>query len=147
MRMRQTHVPVPKGRENSRTAAGPHRITALPVQNKPGILASGPPAPRHHIRPHWKGHIPLSEAECPWDLDSDHPWFDVEAVLRVKMRTEGWSRDEACERVRLNLELLNYNPAGWCDRQLNGDPEIELVSCTFVPQGYRMVDPTPIPSP
>ena len=75
-------------------------------------------------------------------MDSDHPWFDVEATIRVKMRTEAWSADSAEYRVRSNLEVIDYNPTGWDDRTLVDTPEIEIVNCTFVPQGYRTEEPT-----
>lgn len=80
-------------------------------------------------------------------MDSDHPWFDVEATIRVRMRTEGWSAEDARQRVETNLSLIQYNPVGWDDRELVGEPQIDIHSVEFVPQGYRTEEPGREPQP
>lgn len=70
-------------------------------------------------------------------MDSDKKWFDVEFTIRGTMRTHGTSISDACERVKINLGMIQFNPGGFNDLEMTTDYEIELLSCRFAPQGYR----------
>lgn len=73
-------------------------------------------------------------------MDSDHRWYDVEFVIRGRLRVEGHGKDDAAYNAASVLESIDYNPSGYDNRQLQGQPDCALVDVTFVPQGYRQRD-------
>lgn len=72
-------------------------------------------------------------------MDSDKRWYDVEFTINGTMRTEGYSKDDAAQRVADNLDTVEFNPVRYDNREVH-NVEVELRSCSFVPQGYRLTD-------
>lgn len=73
-------------------------------------------------------------------MDSDKRWYDIGFVIRGTMRTEGYGKADAAQKVLDNLNDINYNQFGYDNRELIGNQIVTLVSVAFVPQGYRTED-------
>jgi len=73
-------------------------------------------------------------------MDSDHRWYDVEFTIKGTLRVEAECKADAEQHAELILSLVDYNPAGYDNREMVGTPRAKVKSVTFVPQGYRQED-------